>query len=229
MASYTAAQLVRTHVANVIGHTWRIRFERGTYSRAFGTDKVVFDQRLGARQVRVGPPGLDPGLIAEAHARGLRLVLDLVPSHTSDQHPWFQASRSSRGDLKRDWYLWRDPAPDGGPPSGWRNPVVLDAMEAVMRLWLDRGVDGFRVDVIHDLLKDEAFRDDPPNPDFVPGPGADPYLALLHPHSTDPSEVHGLMRWFRYYGDELGMQDADAVGRDRQCGLHHRVAVAACR
>ncbi|MFU8890007.1 MAG: alpha-amylase family glycosyl hydrolase, partial [Trueperaceae bacterium] len=168
-------------------------------------------------------------LIAEAHARGLRLILDLVPSHTSDRHPWFQASRSSRDDPKRDWYLWRDPAPDGGPPNNWlshfggrawtwdaatgqyylhsfvpeqpdlnwRNPEVLDAMAGVMRFWLDRGIDGFRVDVIHNLLKDEAFRDDPPNPDFVPGPGANPYDALRHLHSSDQPDVHRLLRWFR--------------------------------
>ncbi len=168
-------------------------------------------------------------LVAETHARGLRLILDLVPSHTSDRHPWFQASRSSRDDRKRDWYLWRDPAPDGGPPNNWlshfggrawtwdagtgqyylhsfvpeqpdlnwRNPEVLDAMAGVMRFWLDRGIDGFRVDVIHNLLKDEAFRDDPPNPDYVPGPGANPYDSLRHLHSSDQPDVHRLMRWFR--------------------------------
>ena len=113
-------------------------------------------------------------LLAEAHARGLRSILDLVPSHTSDRHPWFLASRGSRGDPKRDWYLWRDPAPDGGPPNNWlshfggspwehdpragqsylhgfvpeqpdlnwRNPEVMDAMAAIMRFWLDRGVLG---------------------------------------------------------------------------------------
>jgi alpha-glucosidase len=168
-------------------------------------------------------------LLAEAHARGLRLILDLVPSHTSDQHAWFRASRSSRSDPKRDWYLWRDPAPDGGPPNNWlshfggsaweldphtdqyylhsfvpeqpdlnwRHPEVMEAMAAVMRFWLDRGVDGFRVDVIHNLLKDEAFRDDPPNPDYVPTPGVNPYHALLHRYSTDLPDVHRLLRWFR--------------------------------
>ncbi len=58
-------------------------------------------------------------LLAEAHARGLKLLLDLVPNHSSDQHPWFQESRSSRDNPKRDWYIWRDPAPDGGPPNNW--------------------------------------------------------------------------------------------------------------
>jgi alpha-glucosidase len=58
-------------------------------------------------------------LIGDAHTRGLKLILDFVPNHTSDQHPWFVESRSSRGSPKRDWYLWRDPAPDGGPPNNW--------------------------------------------------------------------------------------------------------------
>ena len=58
-------------------------------------------------------------LLAEAHARGLKLILDFVPNHTSDQHPWFSRAASSRDNPKRDWYLWRDPAPDGGPPNNW--------------------------------------------------------------------------------------------------------------
>ncbi len=74
--------------------------------------------------------GIDPifgteigfeGLLMEAHARGLKVILDFVPNHTSDQHPWFVESRSSRDNPRRDWYLWRDPAPDGGPPNNWRS------------------------------------------------------------------------------------------------------------
>ncbi|SDX34831.1 alpha-glucosidase [Geodermatophilus africanus] len=60
-------------------------------------------------------------LVADCHARGIRVVLDWVPNHTSDQHPWFRASRSSREDPRRDWYVWRDGAPDGGPPNDWRS------------------------------------------------------------------------------------------------------------
>ncbi len=136
-------------------------------------------------------------LVAAAHARDLRVILDFVPNHTSHRHPWFEASRSSRDDPRRHWYLWRDPAPDGGPPTNWRsasdterpgsawvfdeatgqyymatfshvqpdlnwaNPDVRAAMHDVLRFWLDRGVDGFRVDMIGFLGKDEAFRDEP--------------------------------------------------------------------
>ncbi len=120
-------------------------------------------------------------LIAEAHRRGIRIVLDLVPNHTSDQHRWFLESRSSRSNPKRDWYIWhpgRRTHSDGGPPNNWkstfggsawefdaasgewylhsflreqpdlnfRNPEVIEAMHNVIRFWLDRGVDGFRVD-----------------------------------------------------------------------------------
>src|SRR3954469_5019946 len=140
-------------------------------------------------------------LLAEAHARGLKVLLDFVPNHSSDQHPWFAESRSSRGSPKRDWYIWRDPAPGGGPPNNWlsnfggaawtldeatgqyyyhaflpqqpdlnwRNPEVVEAMLGVLRFWLERGVDGFRVDVIWHLVKDDEFRDNPPNPDFREG------------------------------------------------------------
>jgi len=58
-------------------------------------------------------------LLAEAHARGLKVMLDFVPNHSSDEHPWFIESRSSRNNPKRDWYIWRDPAPDGKPPNNW--------------------------------------------------------------------------------------------------------------
>src|SRR5258708_25791539 len=127
------------------------------------------------------------GLVSAAHALGLKVILDLVPNHTSDRHPWFQQSRSSRENPMRDWYIWRDPAPDGGPPNNWlsdfggrawqydaptgqyyyhaflaaqpdlnwRNPEVRAAIYEVMRFWMRRGVDGFRVDVIWHLIKDD--------------------------------------------------------------------------
>src|SRR5919197_814019 len=117
-------------------------------------------------------------LLAAAHARGLKVIVDWVPNHTSDQHPWFQASRRSRDDPKRDWYFWRDAKPDGSRPNNWlsafggpawewdertrqyylhtflkeqpdlnwRNPSVRKAMVETLAFWLERGVDGFRID-----------------------------------------------------------------------------------
>ncbi|HKO93865.1 MAG TPA: alpha-amylase family glycosyl hydrolase [Polyangiaceae bacterium] len=166
-------------------------------------------------------------LTTEAHRLGLRVILDFIPNHTSAQHPWFVESRSSRENAKRDWYLWRDPAPLGGPPNNWlaefggpawqfdpatgqyyqhsflkeqpdlnwRNPEVQEAMLEVMRFWLQRGVDGFRVDAIHHLFKDAQFRDNPPNPKFRPG--MLPRRQLLRKYSTDLPEVQGAARAMR--------------------------------
>src|SRR5579859_824647 len=166
-------------------------------------------------------------LLAATHKRGLKLMLDLVPNHTSDQHPWFQESRSARTHPKRDWYLWRDPAPDGGPPTNWlscfggsgweldpptgqyyyhsflkaqpdlnyRNPQVVQAMLDAVRFWLDRGVDGFRVDVIYYLLKDDQWRDNPANPLYKPGDN--PYEAQQQVYTLNRPEVHALIRQFR--------------------------------
>jgi alpha-glucosidase len=171
-------------------------------------------------------------LVQAAHARGLRVILDFVPNHSSDQHPWFQESRSSRDNPRRDWYIWKDPAPDGGPPNNWlsnfggpawtldpatgqyyyhaflpeqpdlnwRNPQVVDAMLDVLRTWLDRGVDGFRVDVIWHLVKDADFRDNPPNPSWTEAER--PYDSLIHVHSTDQPEVHEVIARMRRLFDE---------------------------
>lgn len=130
------------------------------------------------------------------HAHGMKVVVDLVLNHCSDQHAWFKDSRSSRASPRRDWFVWRDPAPDGGPPNNWvavfggpawtfdpdsgqyylhtflpqqpdlnwRNPEVVEAMHDVMRFWLDRGVDGFRLDAVYFIAKDPDLRDNPPNP-----------------------------------------------------------------
>ena len=179
-------------------------------------------------------------LIREAHAHKIKLVLDFVPNHTSDQHPWFIESRSSRDNPKRDWYIWRDPAPSGGPPNNWlsnfggsaweydpkteqyyyhaflreqpdlnwRNPQVIAAMLNVLRFWLERGVDGFRVDVLWHLIKDEQFRDNPVNPDWREG--ADPYQRLLELHTTDQAEVHAVVTRMRRLVDQY--QDRVLIG-----------------
>ncbi len=133
-------------------------------------------------------------LLATAHDLGLRLIVDWVPNHSSDRHPWFVESRTSRASPKRDWYVWADPRPGGGPPNNWlslfggpawewdaatgqyylhsflasqpdlnwRNPEVQEAMFGTVRFWLDRGVDGFRIDVAHFIMKDPELRDNPP-------------------------------------------------------------------
>jgi alpha-glucosidase len=172
-------------------------------------------------------------LISAAHAAGLRLILDFVPNHTSDQHPWFVESRSSRNSVRRGWYIWRDPASDGGPPNNWlsefggsawqydaasgqyyyhaflaqqpdlnwRNPAVRRAMYDVMRFWLRKGVDGFRVDVIWHLIKDAAFRDNPVNPNFHPGQPSN--QRLLPIYTTDQPEIYDLIAEMRRIIDEF--------------------------
>ncbi|MGX2040430.1 alpha-amylase family glycosyl hydrolase [Methylocaldum sp. MU1018] len=178
-------------------------------------------------------------LLDSLHARGMRLILDFVPNHTSNEHPWFRESRSSRDNPKRDWYIWRDPAPDGGPPNNWlsffggpawtydeptgqyylhqfvkqqpelnyRNPEVLQAMLEYMRFWLERGVDGFRVDVIWLMIKDEQFRDEPPDPDWD---GFNPHARLKHLYTANRPEVHEIVRAMRALLDEY--EDRVLVG-----------------
>ncbi|RIK87668.1 MAG: alpha-amylase [Planctomycetota bacterium] len=166
-------------------------------------------------------------LVAEVHRRDMRLVLDFVPNHSSSEHPWFQESRSSRDSSKRHWYIWRDPAPGGGPPNNWlsqfggsawefdertgqyyyhaflkeqpdlnwRNPELCEAMLDVLRFWLDRGVDGFRVDVIWHIVKDDEFRNNEPDPDYHPGLA--PHRQLLATYNTDRPEVHQVIEKMR--------------------------------
>ena len=173
-------------------------------------------------------------LLAQAHARGLKVLLDFVPNHTSDRHPWFVASRSSRHSPKRDWYIWRDGAPDGGPPNNWisdfggsawewdevtgqyyyhaflkeqadlnwRNPAVRAAMDDVMRFWFDRGVDGFRIDVLWHMVKAADFPDNPPNPDYQPTMGD--MHRVLQLQSTDQPEVHAIAADMRAIADSYG-------------------------
>ena len=180
--------------------------------------------------------GIDPifgtladfeNLLAQVHLRGLRLILDFVPNHTSDQHKWFLESRSSRGSAKRDWYIWRDEPNNwvsnfGGsawefdeataqyyyhsflkeqPDLNWRNPAVEEAMFQVLRFWLEKGVDGFRVDVMWLMIKDDEFRDNPPNPGFRPGsPSSHRFLPV---YNADRHEVHALVAKMRLVVDEF--------------------------
>src|SRR3954469_496243 len=132
-------------------------------------------------------------LVEESHRRGIRVVVDFVPNHTSDRHPWFAAARRGRDDPHRDWYVWRDGGGPDRPPNNWRssfaavggawtfdedsgqwylhsflpqqpdldwdNPDVEAAMHDVLRFWCERGVDGFRIDVVQKLAKDPRLRD----------------------------------------------------------------------
>jgi alpha-glucosidase len=197
-------------------------------------------------------------LVEEAHKRGMKIIIDYVPNHTSDQHAWFIESRSSRDNPKRDWYIWRDPKPDGSPPNNWgsffggpawtldeqtgqyylhqfvkeqpelnwRNPEVHQAMLDVLRFWMERGVDGFRMDVIGLLIKDAELRDNPLNPEArLDLPENDLFSRQLHIYTEDQDEVHAILkdirklldsypercgigelwgplpRWVRYYGE----------------------------
>jgi alpha-glucosidase len=166
-------------------------------------------------------------LLADIKQRGMRLILDYVPNHTSDEHPWFKESRSGRSSAKRDWYLWRDPAPGGGPPNNWlsnfgggawewdsetqqyyyhsflreqpdlnwRNPDVVQAMHDVLRFWLEKGVDGFRIDVLWLLIKDDEWRDNPPNPNYKLGMPL--FGSQLPLYTADRPEMQDIAAGFR--------------------------------
>ncbi len=175
-------------------------------------------------------------LVKEAHGRDLKIIIDFVPNHSSDQHAWFRESRSSRTNPRRDWYVWRDPKPDGSPPNNWlsvfggpawewdptteqyylhsflkeqpdlnwRNPELKGAMLDAMRFWLDRGVDGFRIDVAHFIMKDPQERDNPPNPDAKPmaHKALGEYDSLIHLHDLGHPDTHGVFREIRALLDE---------------------------
>jgi alpha-glucosidase len=222
--------------------------DRLPYLKALGIDAIWLSPIFPSPMADFGYDisdytGIDPlfgtmddfdALVDAAHAAGLKVILDLVPNHTSDQHPWFVESRASRDNPRRDWYLWRDPAADGGPPNNWlsefggsaweydaetgqyyyhaflaqqpdlnwRNREVREAVYDAMRFWLRKGVDGFRVDVIWHLIKDAAFRDNPPNPNFHEG--RPPHERLMTQYSTDQPEVHEVIAEMRRVIDEFG-------------------------
>jgi alpha-glucosidase len=167
-------------------------------------------------------------LIDEAHRRGIRIILDLVLNHTSDQHPWFRSSRAGRAGPFADWYLWRDPAGYGAdgqplPPNNWasyfggpgwqweprrkqfyfhtflteqpdldwRTPAVEAAQFAMVRHWLDRGVDGFRLDVFNAFLKHPGL---PSNPSR---PGTSTWARQVHRYDRDQPDLRDLIGRFR--------------------------------
>ncbi len=177
-------------------------------------------------------------LVQSAHERDIRVIIDFVPNHTSDQHPWFQASRSARDNPKRNWYVWRPAQPDGSPPNNWlslfggkawewdeqtreyylhsflkeqpdlnwRNPEVVQAMLGIVRFWLEREVDGFRLDVAHWILKDPLLRDNPLNPDYDPDKSNNPYDSQIHLYDKGHEDVHEIFRQFRALLDEYSRE-----------------------
>lgn len=171
-------------------------------------------------------------LKAAAHQRSLKLIIDQVYSHTSDQHPWFRESRRSRDNPKSDWYVWADAKSDGGPPNNWislfggqawswdtrrrqyymhnflseqpdlnfHNPEVQEAVLDTARFWLDRGVDGFRLDVANFYFCDPALRDNPPK--RRDGGFARPYQHQRHLHDRSQPENLIFMETFRALVDQ---------------------------
>ncbi|APG91981.1 alpha-glucosidase AglA [Sinorhizobium americanum] len=180
-------------------------------------------------------------MMAEAHRLGLKVIIDQVISHTSDRHPWFVESRSSRTNAKADWFVWADPKPDGTAPNNWlsifggpawewdgvrrqyymhnfltsqpdlnfHHPEVQEALLDTVRFWLDRGVDGFRLDTVNFYFHDRHLRDNPP---LVPDPDAtsqdapevNPYGMQDHLYDKTQPENIAFMQRLRVLLDRYG-------------------------
>ncbi len=175
-------------------------------------------------------------LLESIHKANLKLIIDLVPNHSSDQHPWFLESRSSRTNPKRNWYVWENARKDGSPPNNWlsvfgggawewdqetgqyylhsflkeqpdlnwRNPEVQKAFFGEVRFWLERGVDGFRIDVAHYLMKDPLMRDNPLNPSGSKSihKSLGDYDTQIHLYDKGHPDIHRIYRDFRKLLDE---------------------------
>lgn len=172
--------------------------------------------------------GIDPmfgtmedfdALMKRAHELGLKVIIDQVYSHTSEEHDWFKESRQDKTNPKSDWYVWADPKPDGAPPNNWQsvfhgscwewdarrnqyyfhnflpeqpdlnmhNPDVQDAILKVAKFWLDKGVDGFRLDALNFAMHDKELRDNPVNP--RPGPRTRPFDYQDHVYNMSHADI----------------------------------------
>ncbi len=194
-------------------------------------------------------------LVAEAHDKGVKVMIDLVLSHTSDQHLWFRESAKDRTNDKADWYVWADPKPDGTPPNNWlsifggpawtwcpareqyylhnflksqpdlnfHNPDVQDALLAATRFWLERGVDGFRLDTINFYFADKELRDNPALPpekrNATIAPSVNPYNHQEHLYSKNQPENIAFLERFRALLDAYGARAAVGEVGDAQKGL----------
>ena len=189
-------------------------------------------------------------LVTRAHDLGLRVLIDQVYAHTSDQHAWFIESRSSKENAKADWYVWADAKPDGSPPSNWQsvfggpawrwdarrgqyymhnfldsqpqlnchNPAVQEALLGVARFWLERGVDGFRIDALNFAMHDPALRDNPPAP-ATDKPRTRPFDFQLKRYNQSHRDIEKFIERIRALTDqyegiftvaEVGGDEADA-------------------
>ena len=174
-------------------------------------------------------------LLDRAHALGLKVLIDQVYSHSSDQHPWFAESRSGRDNPRADWYVWADPRPDGSPPNNWQsvfhgpswtwdarrgqyylhnflpeqpdlnvhNPEVQEALAAVARFWLERGVDGFRIDAINFAMHDPLLRDNPPVPEGL-GRRTRPFDFQQHLYNQSHPDIPNFLARIRRVADSYG-------------------------
>ena len=194
-------------------------------------------------------------VVREAHAHGIRVMIDLVVSHTSDEHPWFEQSRRDRTNDKADWYVWADPRPDGTPPNNWlsifggsawawhagrlqyylhnfltsqpdlnlHNEEVQQAVLDVFRFWLERGVDGFRLDTINFYFHDAQLRNNPPLPpesrNTTIAPAVNPYNYQDHIHSKNRPENLPFLERIRAVMDEYGARAVVGEIGDAQYGL----------
>ena len=170
-------------------------------------------------------------LVREAGRRGIRILLDLVPNHTSDQHPWFVDALSGRDSGHRDYYVWADPKPDGSPPNNWIsifggtawqldeasgqyflhnfevaqpdlnwwNEDVRQEFDDIVRFWWDRGVAGFRIDVVNMMIKDKELRDNPPATED--DPLDQQFMGVRAVYNTDRPEAHDILRRWRAIAD----------------------------
>jgi alpha-glucosidase len=179
-------------------------------------------------------------LVKQCHQYDLKVIIDFVPNHTSDEHPWFLDSRSSRNNSKRDWYIWADAKPDGSPPNNWlsvfggsawewdettgqyylhsfhkkqpdlnwRNEALKSAMFGVVHFWLERGVDGLRVDAAEFIMKDPQLHDNPLNPSqkrtYHKSLGA--YDSQIHLCDKGHPDIHSIYRELRSLLDSYNTQ-----------------------
>ena len=187
-------------------------------------------------------------LVEESHRRGIKIVLDLVLNHSSDQHKWFQESRKNSTNSKVDWYVWADPKPDGSPPNNWLavfggaawtfepqrgqyylhnflpeqpdlnwyNPKVREALADVVRFWMKRGADGFRLDTANYYAYDRQLRDNPKRPDnselMEDGQEANPLSQYITKYSKDRPENLEFIHYLRKIFDESGAVSIGEIG-----------------